>query len=349
MPSTLQVQSPVMLKLPVDNCEHFATDVHRLDPEGDVTLMLTRLMAYVDGPDMVTEGPVSDMRVKIEIDNIMIEEEVLIHVSSRHMTLASSVFRAMLQQQFAESNTLSLTGRVDIALPDDDPDALLILLNIIHGRVRKVPLRVDLSTLTQLAILVDKYDVHEAVELFSTFWFDNLKSTIPSHFTNDVPAWICICWVFNRPEEFSIVTRLALRQGKQAIPLGELPIPSAVVEAIDLRRQETLSRLMDTLYNHIDDYTHNEHCSFECDALMLGSLIKRLRTLKIFPHRPDPPYEGLCFDELDNRFRQGMYFPAAQRTSIYFYEHSKCAIRSLDSTLKKCNERLAGLNLNDFK
>ncbi|WEW58714.1 hypothetical protein PRK78_004182 [Emydomyces testavorans] len=310
MPSKLRTPSPVVIK-PVKP-DSMAADIYRLDPDGDVALLLTRFVTYTDDED--------------EIPSIK---------------LASAVHTRQ-EDHFEE-------GSVEIPLPDDDPDALLILLNIIHGHVRKVPLIVDLVTLTQLAILVDKYDIHEAVELFSNFWFENLKSTIPEKYTDDIPAWICISWVFNRSIEFKKTTRLALRQGRHSIPSADLPIPSSVVQTINTRRQEALGELLKTLYGHLDDYMENEHCSFECDALMLGSLTKRLRALKIFPHRPEAPYAGLCFEEFDYRFRQGMYFPGAQRTSTYFSQHSKCAIRSLDTTLRKCEEKLEGLEMNDYK
>jgi len=122
-----------------------------------------------------------------------------------------------------------------------------------------------------------------------------------------------------------------------------------LLDAINSRRQEALSKLVSTLHSHLEDYLENEHCSFECDSLMLGALNKRLRDLHILPSRPDPPYVGLCFEEFAHRFRHGMYFPAAQRTSTYYYSHSKCAIRSVDQTLAKCEDRLGGLDMEDFK
>ena len=122
-----------------------------------------------------------------------------------------------------------MTGRVEIPLPEDDPDALLILLNVIHGHMRKVPLNVDLHTLTQLAILVDKYGILEGVEIFTNVWFSNLKHEIPQTYTEDIPSWICICWVFGKPEEFKQTTRLALRQGRENLPAADIPIPTSVV------------------------------------------------------------------------------------------------------------------------
>lgn len=82
---------------------------------------------------------------------------------------------------------------------------------------------------------------------------------------------------------------------------------------------------------------------------MLGALTKRLRALHLFPNRPDPPFTGLCFEQFAYRFGHGLYFPAAQRTSTYYYEHAKCAIPSIEQTLTTCNNQLTGLELNDFK
>lgn len=135
----------------------------------------------------------------------------------------------MLQRRFNESNVLRRTGSVEIPLPDDDPDAFLILLNIIHGRIRKVPLQVDLQMLTQLAILVDKYEIHECVEMFTNFWFAHLQPTIPDKYTEDIPSWICISWVFGKHDEFKTATRLLLHERREALPMGELPIPISVV------------------------------------------------------------------------------------------------------------------------
>ncbi|PGH07768.1 hypothetical protein AJ79_06156 [Helicocarpus griseus UAMH5409] len=359
MPSAITPPTAAVTKL-----DRLVPELLNLDPDGDVMLKMTRYLEFEDLSDLgdEVEGTLTQQRPsaakdtslkllgKSRSDDVLAyEQEVLVRASSRHLILASSVFRAMLQRKFSESNTLNKTGSVEISLPDDDPDAFLILLNIIHGHIRKVPAELDVDTYTQVAVLADKYDVHEAVELFSNFWFDKLKLSIPQTYTEDIPGWICICWVFNRPQEFKHVTRLALRQGKGDLPVGELPIPLSIVEAINSRRSDSLSRIISTLHTHLDDYLENEHCSFECDSLMLGALTKRLRALHLLPHRPDAPYPGLCFEDFAHRFRHGLYFPAAQRTSTYYYSHSKCAIPSIEQLLKKCEEQLDGMELSDFK
>ncbi|PGH31789.1 hypothetical protein GX50_05455 [[Emmonsia] crescens] len=358
MPSTISLAAPSATEF-----DRMATEVHNLDPEGDVMLIMTRYLEceIISEIGEEIDGTVPKQKASaaadtelllnnaVENDVITCEQEVLVRASSRHLILASSVFRAMLQRKFSESNALHKTGSVEIPLPDDDPDAFLILLNIIHGHMRKVPTELDIVTYTQVAVLADKYDVHEAVEIFSNFWFEKLKATIPQTYTEDIPGWICICWVFNRPQEFKHVTRLALRQGRQNIPSGDLPIPASIVDAINDQRVHCLSLIVSILHVQLVDYLEKEHCSFECDSLMLGALTKRLKALHLFPNRPDPPFTGLCFEQFAHRFRHGLYFPAAQRTSTYYYDHAKCAIPSIEQTLKKCDDQLAGLELSDYK
>jgi hypothetical protein len=66
-------------------------------------------------------------------------------------------------------------GRVTVLLPDDDPDAFLIILNVVHSRHRQLPGKVSLEMLTRISVLVDKYQMVEAVEVFSSGWIARFK------------------------------------------------------------------------------------------------------------------------------------------------------------------------------
>src|SRR3954466_2087820 len=84
--------------------------------------------------------------------------ETRMHVSSKHLTLASPVFHAMLKRSvFKEGIDLAAGGTVEIPLPDDNPAAFGILLWMIHGKFSQVQRKVDLKLLAKIAILVDKY------------------------------------------------------------------------------------------------------------------------------------------------------------------------------------------------
>jgi hypothetical protein len=67
-------------------------------------------------------------------------------VSSKHMTLASPIFKAMLRTgTFSEGQELARRGKAEINLPEDDPTAFTILLNVIHGHGSRLPFIVDLG------------------------------------------------------------------------------------------------------------------------------------------------------------------------------------------------------------
>jgi hypothetical protein len=119
-------------------------------------------------------------------------------VSSKHLSLASSYFRRNLGSGLLESHTLTTNGYVELRITDQDPQAMLIVMNIIHGRTRLVPRKVDLDTLTVFAILVDYLDCLEVVEPFSDPWINQLKSSIPSTYSKKLIQWLCISLIFKK-------------------------------------------------------------------------------------------------------------------------------------------------------
>ncbi len=117
--------------------------------------------------------------VKEEASSISGHDCVRIRVSSKHLALASSYFRRNLRSGMLESKTIGSEGRVKFHMDELDSGAMLIAMNIIHGRTRQVPRSVDLELLTKLAVLVDYLECHESIEPFSDGWIDGLKAGIP--------------------------------------------------------------------------------------------------------------------------------------------------------------------------
>jgi hypothetical protein len=171
-------------------------------------------------------------------------EEVRFQVSSRHLSLTSPVFGAMFRLDFKEGTALRSTGRVEVALEDDNPAAFLIFLNIIHGYTRRVPRKISLEMLSDMAFLVDKYECLEAVEVFSDMWIDGIKSGIPHSLMENLLRWLCIAWVFRRPTEFKRTTEIIEHEstGNVLMDLGYgLPIPSSVFGQFSCRYGEPLN------------------------------------------------------------------------------------------------------------
>jgi hypothetical protein len=229
---------------------------HDLTPRGDVLLVLelrcdqlpsldvpasedvpvSEDVLVSDDPIVVEEPTVSEESppykdVSSYSDNDLDQLEVRIRVSSGHLRLASTYFDKMLGGGWLEGSTLRNDGCVEVRLQNDsekDPSAFLILLNIIHGHTRKVPRALDLKMLTRLAVLVDYYDCHEVIEVFSDIWIDGLKNALPKTYSADLVRWVWISWVFNKSEQFRDAMRIAQRQSKGAIKTYWLPIPSLI-------------------------------------------------------------------------------------------------------------------------
>lgn len=137
--------------------------------------------------------------------------EVLMQVSSKHLMLASPVFRAMFGPHLLEGQQLK-DGQAIFDLPDDNPKASAIVMVAIHQFSYKVPDRLYLRSLTELSILVDKYQVPAAIKRYGQPWLEELRlkdlqknrsRIMQCHIENIMPL-LSIAWVFKINEEFKI-------------------------------------------------------------------------------------------------------------------------------------------------
>jgi hypothetical protein len=233
-----------------------AVEVYTCDPNGDLLLIMSRKEAQLmtvnhagqlaedERHDISYGDVVADIAEdtddldgddKDKLDSASPPMDCHVLVSSKHLILASPVFKAMLQGEFKESLKLRETGELELLLPDDDPDVFLILLNILHHRMKKVPRLVSLVRLTELAILVDKYQMQESVEVFSDMWIDGLKGQkgdVPESLTQDVLPWLCISWVFRKEKPFQKVTKILMHESDEDMggeELQDLPIPDLII------------------------------------------------------------------------------------------------------------------------
>ena len=84
------------------------------------------------------------------------EDCVDLLVSSKNLTLSSPVFAGMLKPHFQEGGELSTLGSVQIALPEDDPQAAFWCCNAMHFQPdREAPDKVH--KLLKAVTFIDKY------------------------------------------------------------------------------------------------------------------------------------------------------------------------------------------------
>jgi hypothetical protein len=120
-------------------------------------------------------------------------------VSSVAMSMASPVWKAMFNPTsgFLESNP-----DVPVEFPEDDPDALLILLRIAHLQFHEIPKAISFKWLTELAILCDKYDSVRLLQPFIEQWISpwTLLCLEPGY-----EAWLFIAWSFGCEQIFNLL------------------------------------------------------------------------------------------------------------------------------------------------
>ena len=135
----------------------------------------------------------------------------------------------MLHANFKEGLEFRDKGHAELQLMNDDPDAFLIVLNLIHGHNRKVPREIDLPMLTEIAVIVDKYEVLEITEIMAEHWLQNLEKTVPLTLNEDLLSWMCISWVFKKADIFKKVTKIAQLESKGFLDEKQLPIPESIL------------------------------------------------------------------------------------------------------------------------
>ncbi|KAK4196094.1 hypothetical protein QBC40DRAFT_342952 [Triangularia verruculosa] len=239
-----------------------------MDPFGDVILTLSNPNAPFAIWDGSEDGPQT---------NSILSESATFLVSSRHLILASPMFKAMLTGVWEEGDKNN--GTAEVGAEDWDTEALVIVMNVLHSHYRQVPKKVSLEMLAKIAIIVDYYQIHEALQIIASLWINALKKSLPDSPGRDVTLWILVSWDITIPHD--------------------LPIPLAVVDQLNQHRKGSINVIAAAFRGLRDDYIHGRPgCSFECRAMHLGTLMKNLSGLKFLSYPPKTPNEDLSLAEV---------------------------------------------------
>lgn len=121
------------------------------------------------------------------------DEQIQMKVSSRHLTLASPYFKAMLTGGWKESENLRRDGSVQIEEEGWDPEALTIVLNITHCYFKKVPRQVSHAMLAKIIAVVDYFECIEVIDPYAERWIDQLKGKLA--FTTELRSIVLWVWI----------------------------------------------------------------------------------------------------------------------------------------------------------
>ena len=168
-----------------------------VDPQGDVSLV----------PTGTFQARVFDVH------------PAFIRVSTDRLRRASSLFHELIYNSFLADDELRLPseGRTSVFLPPDhDPEALLILMRILHGQTQDVPQEVNLYVLRDIAFLVDTYKLQslDSVCALVPRWVEQASHDSDQRDIHGklaaANAMAQIAWCFNFPRVFEAATRVLI-------------------------------------------------------------------------------------------------------------------------------------------
>jgi hypothetical protein len=136
----------------------------------------------------------------------LVKDTVLV-VSSKTMSLISDPWNAMLGPEGSFCEALHGQSML-IPLPEDDLEALSIILHIAHLQFDKVPSRLEFNQLLSVAILTDKYQATQIVRPWLLTWVKHLEHLVDKE---GYEEWLWIAWEFGISDVFErVASRLVL-------------------------------------------------------------------------------------------------------------------------------------------
>ncbi|PVH99741.1 hypothetical protein DM02DRAFT_614813 [Periconia macrospinosa] len=253
--------------------------------------------------------PTIELSSSADVTLVIGEEKQLVRASVPALRNASSVWAAMFSGRWAESDTS------EIAFPDDDIEAMLLVLRIAHIRFNEIPKKEGLSfqLLLDVAFVCDKYDLVHMVRPFLDLHNWAQPYSYPNYEGEGYPAWLFIAWTFGYADSFDRLARdLALSAKIQlAVVTKEIEdtwvtedghdivqatLPPEIFESILQVRQSALVAGLEALYTILDGALKATKClaktkdnkpieAPECRAEILRTLLPQLRSKSLYPER----------------------------------------------------------------
>ncbi|KAK5651016.1 hypothetical protein OQA88_2097 [Cercophora sp. LCS_1] len=226
-------------------------------------------------------------------------ELVTFRVSSRHLILASPVFKSALTGGWKEG--MRTEGEFQISSQGWDATALGIFLNAIHCQYKRVPRSLELEMLAKIAVIVDYYAAHQAMEILGPIWINGLRSSLPTTKCHNrtIALWICVSWVFGDESAFQAATKVAIHYGRSNMTDFGLPIPGQVIEHINRDRKLQVNRIFNGLSGLQRDLLDGRKgCGVECRTMQLGAITRLLSSASLLNYSLEKDYQALSVAEL---------------------------------------------------
>jgi hypothetical protein len=149
--------------------------------------------------------------IRLIVTNSKTKEKIVGTVCSESMVLASPVWKKFLFPPWEQTPS---ADPKQINCSEDNAEALLVLLNIVHLKFDVVPKILPYQLLYNLAILIDQYQCLKLVHPWLESWLQDEES---QSMVDGQEGWLFIAWVFGREAIFEQLARKLLKQGTNYI------------------------------------------------------------------------------------------------------------------------------------
>ncbi|RFU76325.1 hypothetical protein TARUN_5913 [Trichoderma arundinaceum] len=220
--------------------------VHQVDPDGDTLLILRNpnapFLSATTGvwPNALPRYRSQKMKdLEYALSNFLLDEEpsvpsereVHFRLSSKHLKLVSEYFQRMMAHNWMETNPQDGYA-YSITAEDWDETALLIVMYVIHGQTERVPKAISIEMLAKIAVLVDYYNCHEAIDSLAKSWMRGLQKSCPHKYKDygeELLMMLFASCIFPEADTFETLTGIAIWQSRGRIHTLGLPFPDNVV------------------------------------------------------------------------------------------------------------------------
>ncbi|KAF4534771.1 Nuclear pore protein [Lasiodiplodia theobromae] len=130
-------------------------------------------------------------------------------VSSKAMSLVCSAWKSMLSRNNGFKEGTLVESNCAIPLPDDDPEALELLLNIAHMRFERIPKTLTFDDLLAVADLTEKYGAVKILRPWLKDWLKDIEHLVKEP---GYEEWLFIAWAFGEEEIFTRLSNRLVRE-----------------------------------------------------------------------------------------------------------------------------------------
>ena len=115
-------------------------------------------------------------------------------VCSRTLARSSHFWAVLLYGQFSEGKAQQTGHGWQSSLPEDDPEALRVLLLAIHGKFQEMPKSLTLNELANLTVAADKYDMTCSLRPFWPGWLESPTVDINEAAVMEIVGYLRTCY-----------------------------------------------------------------------------------------------------------------------------------------------------------